>query len=540
MPYLFRFVRIPHRSLFGVLVGVLGVVAFLLSQTGIGGNAIANGDTRELSIYHTHTGESLRIEYKKNGAFDRDALEKLNWLLRDWRRDEPTSMDPRLFDLVWEAHRLVGSHEPIHIVSAYRSPETNAMLRRRSKMVAKNSQHMRGKAMDFYLPDASVADIREIGLKMQRGGVGYYPTAYTPFVHLDTGSVRHWPRMTHDELARIFPDGKTVHIPSDGKPLDHFAEAEAEILANGGTVMGTSFADAGEESAPTTKPKSLWAFLFGDSSEDEDSDIVSQKPVTRTASAKEATKDAASADMTDENGATAGDKETTSVVALPAKLAQIPLAALPTLSSFRMAVPAPGTPLPMPRPGSVPVATAALGTPSQPALIWQTGPLPIEQGSGPIPLPPIRQEPPFTASLSAAVAPVPLPPVRRIFSVPASVKKENASITGSPEPSPRITSAIDPLVGKPTPTRVALTISRDATSALAAHETTRIPTKSKSDTTNTPAITVALFTDSQAAPSTAGFSNMSNNGPTVGRFAPAASCATTAFESQPCMPRASR
>jgi len=196
-------------------VSLLALTA-LMSSVESGGNAIANGESRTISIYHTHTGESLTIEYKRNGSFDRDALEKLNWLLRDWRRDEPTSMDPRLFDIVWEAQRSVGSTEPINVVSAYRSPETNAMLRRQSKAVAKNSQHMLGKAMDFYLTDANITEIREVGLRMQRGGVGYYPNAYTPFVHLDAGSVRHWPRMSHDELARLFPDGKQfIFLPTD-------------------------------------------------------------------------------------------------------------------------------------------------------------------------------------------------------------------------------------------------------------------------------------------------------------------------------------
>ena len=92
------------------------------------------------------------------------------------------------------------------------------MLRRRSSAVAKNSQHMQGKAMDFYLPDVSTVRLRAIGMRIQNGGVGYYPNAYTPFVHLDVGSVRAWPRMTRAQLASIFPDGKTVHIPSDGTP----------------------------------------------------------------------------------------------------------------------------------------------------------------------------------------------------------------------------------------------------------------------------------------------------------------------------------
>ncbi|MFM6282681.1 MAG: DUF882 domain-containing protein, partial [Dolichospermum sp.] len=153
----------------------------------------------------------------------------------------------------WETHRQVGSQDAIHVVSGYRSYETNSMLRRRSKAVAKNSQHMLGKAMDFYLPDVSVNAIRDVGLRMQRGGVGYYPTAYTPFVHLDAGSVRHWPRMSHDQLARLFPSGKTVHIPSDGRPLARYAEAEAEIIANGGTVTMAGLGDS--ESDTADKPR---------------------------------------------------------------------------------------------------------------------------------------------------------------------------------------------------------------------------------------------------------------------------------------------
>ena len=100
----------------------------------------------------TTPSESLTITFRRNGQYDPRALEQLNWFLRDWRLDEPTQMDPRLFDTLWEVHREVGSSEAIHVNSAYRSPHTNAMLRRRSSAVAKNSQHMRGKAMDFYLP----------------------------------------------------------------------------------------------------------------------------------------------------------------------------------------------------------------------------------------------------------------------------------------------------------------------------------------------------------------------------------------------------
>ncbi|MGU3540941.1 DUF882 domain-containing protein [Methylobacterium sp. A54F] len=229
-------------------------------------DAVANGDTRTLTIFHTHTKESATVTFKRDGRYDRAALEQLNWLLRDWRVDEPTKMDPRLFDTVWEAYRQIRSGEAIHVVSAYRSPGTNAMLRRRSKAVAEFSQHMLGKAMDFYLPDVSIDQIRAVGMRMQRGGVGWYPRAGSPFVHLDVGSVRSWPRMTHDQLARLFPDGRTVHLPSDNHPLARYEEARAEILARGGTVAGlTSVAQADEDDGPSIK--SFFASLFGGNSD---------------------------------------------------------------------------------------------------------------------------------------------------------------------------------------------------------------------------------------------------------------------------------
>ena len=123
-------------------------------------------------------------------------------------------MDPRLFDLIWEAYRTAGANDYIHVVCGYRSPQTNSMLRSRSKGVAKKSQHMLGKAMDFYIPDVKLKRLREIGLKMQGGGVGYYPTSGSPFVHFDVGNVRHWPKMSRSELIALFPDGKTLHVPS--------------------------------------------------------------------------------------------------------------------------------------------------------------------------------------------------------------------------------------------------------------------------------------------------------------------------------------
>jgi uncharacterized protein YcbK (DUF882 family) len=256
---------VPHlpRPVRRLAVALSGIALGLMAGTAETENAVANGDTRSLTIYHTHTQESATITFRRDGRYDRAALDQLNWLLRDWRVNEPIKMDPRLFDTVWEAYRQVGSSQPIHIVSAYRSPGTNAMLRRRSKMVAEYSQHMLGKAMDFYLPDVSIDRIREVGLQMQRGGVGWYPHAGTPFVHLDVGSVRMWPRMTHDQLARLFPDGKTVLLPSDNRPFARYEEAKAEILARGGTVAGITTQMAGGEEEDGPGLFGFLASLFG-------------------------------------------------------------------------------------------------------------------------------------------------------------------------------------------------------------------------------------------------------------------------------------
>jgi uncharacterized protein YcbK (DUF882 family) len=211
----------------------LALLIFILGSKTLQ-NAVAEGDTRSITMHHLHTGDDITITYKRNGRYDEAALEKLNWFLRDWRRGEQTRMDPHLIDLVWEVQREADANEPIQVVCGYRAPQTNAMLRRRSGGVAQFSQHMLGHALDFYIAGVSLEHLREIGLRLQRGGVGFYPTSGSPFVHMDTGGVRMWPRMTHEELARVFPDGRTVHIPSDGKPLPGYAVALAEIRKHGG------------------------------------------------------------------------------------------------------------------------------------------------------------------------------------------------------------------------------------------------------------------------------------------------------------------
>ena len=200
-------------------------------------SAVANGDTRTITLSNGHTNESGSFTFMVNGIYDLAVLDKLNWFLRDWRLNEPTKMDPHLFDIIWEVYRESGSTQPMDVLSGYRSPQTNAMLRRRSRQVAEHSAHMAGKAIDAHFIDVGTARIRDIAMRMEAGGVGFYPTGITPWVHIDSGPVRYWPRMSRDALARLFPDGKTVFIPADGQPMPGYEQARAEIEARGGQVQ---------------------------------------------------------------------------------------------------------------------------------------------------------------------------------------------------------------------------------------------------------------------------------------------------------------
>ncbi|PZO77942.1 MAG: peptidase M15 [Mesorhizobium amorphae] len=228
----------------------------------------AQAETRALKLHFIHTGEKAEIVFKRNGRYDQAGLKKINQFLRDWRRNEPTKMDPRLMDLVWEAYKQTGSRNYITVVSAYRSSATNSMLRSRSKGVAKKSQHTLGKAMDFYIPGVKLKTLREIGLKMQGGGVGYYPNSGSPFVHFDVGNVRHWPKMSRRELVALFPNGKTLHVPSDGKPLPGFEQALASYKnRQSAGQLAIASASAGNSG---TKRKTLLSVLFGSGEDDEE------------------------------------------------------------------------------------------------------------------------------------------------------------------------------------------------------------------------------------------------------------------------------
>ncbi|MBY5789476.1 DUF882 domain-containing protein [Rhizobium leguminosarum bv. viciae] len=255
--------KYPVQGLSG---GALGGIATLLSRAKrfsaqtilpalfalpalVGSASFASAEDRALKLFFTHTGERATITYKRDGKFDPKGLAQINRFLRDWRRNEPTRMDPRLLDLVWEVYKRSGGKDYIHIVSAYRSPSTNNMLRNRSRStgVAKKSQHMLGKAMDFYVPGVKLSTLRALAMQMQVGGVGYYPTSGSPFVHLDVGNVRAWPRMSRQELARIFPNGQTIHLPADGRPLPGYNQAVANHKKRGGPTSIQIASTAGED-----------------------------------------------------------------------------------------------------------------------------------------------------------------------------------------------------------------------------------------------------------------------------------------------------
>lgn len=276
----------------GVRLGVAGL--FLFAANNALQTAIAEGDTRTLSFHNLHTDENITVTFKRDGRYDEAALKKLDWFMRDWRKEQSVRMEPHLFDLLWETYREVGGTQPIQIICGFRSPDTNAMLRARSSGVAENSQHTQGQAIDFYIPGVPLEKVRNVGLRLQRGGVGFYPSSGSPFVHMDVGSVRHWPRMTHDQLAKVFPDGRTVHIPSDGQPLAGYALALADIERRGGKPSGTSLAAARDAGVITTasierdtqKPtKSLLAGLFGGFAKDsdKDQDELSEQPAPKRA-----------------------------------------------------------------------------------------------------------------------------------------------------------------------------------------------------------------------------------------------------------------
>lgn len=175
----------------------LGYSALATAAALVPGRAQAAGVSkrpeRVLSFFHTHTGERLKTAYCCDGAYQPEALTQLNHLLRDFRVNQEHPIDPRLFDLLHELNGTLETDQPYHIISGYRSPATNAMLRERGgdhTGVASKSLHMVGQAIDIRVPGVKLDQLREAAASLKLGGVGFYPSSN--FVHVDVGRVRYW------------------------------------------------------------------------------------------------------------------------------------------------------------------------------------------------------------------------------------------------------------------------------------------------------------------------------------------------------------
>lgn len=175
--------------------GLLGIfAATTVAAAPVSANAFGilrgAGDLRRISMYNGRTGESLDTVYWVDGKYIREALNEINYFMRDWRTGQIKGIDPRTIDIAAASHRLLRTNEPYMMLSGYRSPKTNAMLRSRSSGVARNSLHMQGKAADLRLKSRSVSQMYKAAIACNGGGVGKY--SRSNFVHMDCGPIRHW------------------------------------------------------------------------------------------------------------------------------------------------------------------------------------------------------------------------------------------------------------------------------------------------------------------------------------------------------------
>nr|WP_245759196.1 DUF882 domain-containing protein [Tranquillimonas alkanivorans] len=148
------------------------------------------GDVRRIKMYSGRTGESINMIYWIEGNYIKEALDEITYFMRDWRNNQVKPIDARTVDIMSAAHNMMDVNEPYMLISGYRSPETNAMLRRRSSGVAKNSLHLQGQAADLRMKSRSVAQMARAAQACNAGGVGRYTSSN--FVHMDCGRVRSW------------------------------------------------------------------------------------------------------------------------------------------------------------------------------------------------------------------------------------------------------------------------------------------------------------------------------------------------------------
>jgi uncharacterized protein YcbK (DUF882 family) len=174
---------LTRRHLLGLGAGALVSLAATPSMA-----LVHQIDERSLKFHHLNTAESLSVVYWAEGRYVPESLHEVNHLLRDFRTDEIKQIDPRLLDFLFALKYRLDTDHPFQVISGYRSPKTNAMLRRHSKSVARNSLHMQGKAIDIRVKGHKPSQIARAAREMKRGGVG----TYRRFVHVDVGDVRVW------------------------------------------------------------------------------------------------------------------------------------------------------------------------------------------------------------------------------------------------------------------------------------------------------------------------------------------------------------
>jgi uncharacterized protein YcbK (DUF882 family) len=177
---------IPRRRFLKAVGGLCGTLISVAAAPVLA----AGSGSRSLRFLHTHTGEALRVVYFENGCYQAGCLARVNYLLRDFRTGDVHPIDRALLDILFELQTLADRDEPFQVISGYRSPATNAMLRQRSEGVSQHSMHLEGRAIDVRLDGFPTRELAAQARGLGRGGVGLYPRP--DFVHVDTGRVRYW------------------------------------------------------------------------------------------------------------------------------------------------------------------------------------------------------------------------------------------------------------------------------------------------------------------------------------------------------------
>ena len=222
---------VARRAMFGASLVLLSAAAWC---TATAYRASALGETRTLSMYNIHTKETLTVTFKRDGKYDEAALKQLNTFMRDWRANKETKMDPALIDLIWTLHKQLGSNEPVHLICGLSHRRDQRIDAQEGRRPSQEEPAYPRQGRRYQLPRRPGEDAAQLRAGAGIGGVGYYPTSGIPFVHVDTGHVRMWPRIPRLELAALFPDGKTKYLPTDGKPItvDDYKLALAKGMVN--------------------------------------------------------------------------------------------------------------------------------------------------------------------------------------------------------------------------------------------------------------------------------------------------------------------